>query len=219
MDVKQAVLQRRSIRAYLPRPVPQDVLKDILETSLWSPSATNAQAWFLAVVSGKAKAELCQALVEAAKFDLRGHPDIPNPMLPPECLDRRRVLGYKVYESKGIAREDKPKRIWWAEENLRFFGAPTAIIVHTPASLSPYILADMVIISMSIMLLATEKGLGTCPMISSGAYPEVLRERLGIPDDHLVPLTLALGYPDMTDPVNNFPRDREPLDEVVRFIG
>ena len=43
MDVKEAVLARRSIRAFSPEPVPQEILKDIMEKALWAPSWGNTQ--------------------------------------------------------------------------------------------------------------------------------------------------------------------------------
>ncbi|MEW6033787.1 MAG: nitroreductase [Chloroflexota bacterium] len=218
MEVKEAVLRRRSIRAYETRPVPPETIRDILETALWSPSATNAQAWHVAVVSGKAREELGRALVEASLLDHEGHREIPMPPFPDAYHERRRAVGYKVYDAKGISREDKKRRIWWYQEMLRFFSAPTALIIHTPWALVPYILQDMGMFAMSIMLLATERGLGTCPMNAPTAYPEVIKGYLGIPEDHLIALAISLGYPDMRDPVNSFPRDREPLSAVARWF-
>ncbi len=219
MDVTQAILRRRSIRAYKPKPVPRQLIEEILEVARWTPSGTNAQPWGTVVVSGKAKDELGGALVEAFKLDPAGRAEIKYPPYDGEYIERRRTVGYKVYAAKGIAREDKAKRIWWSEEALRFFGAPVAIILHTRRAFTPYTLTDLGLFAMSIMLVAEEKGLGTCPMKAPGDYPDVLKDRLGIPEDDLISLVITLGYPDLGDPVNCFSRDREPASKFAKFVG
>jgi nitroreductase len=50
MDVFKAVQKRRSIRAYLPDPVPKDTLERILEAGRLAPSARNLQPWHFIVV-------------------------------------------------------------------------------------------------------------------------------------------------------------------------
>lgn len=50
MDVKEAIRRRRSVRAYLPKPVPEDVLNRILDSARLAPSARNRQEWRFIVV-------------------------------------------------------------------------------------------------------------------------------------------------------------------------
>jgi nitroreductase len=50
MDVLEAIHQRRSVRSYLDKPVPDGVLEQILEAGTWAPSAGNMQAWEFVVV-------------------------------------------------------------------------------------------------------------------------------------------------------------------------
>jgi nitroreductase len=62
MDVMQAITKRRSIRAYQPKPVSQDILNKILESGRLAPSWANTQTWrFVVVRSEKAKTELADA--------------------------------------------------------------------------------------------------------------------------------------------------------------
>lgn len=49
-------------------------------------------------------------------------------------------------------------------------------------------------------------------------YPDVIKATTGIPETQVLAMTIALGYPDMRDPVNQFPRDREPVDTFTRFL-
>ncbi len=71
---------------------------------------------------------------------------------------------------------------------------------------------------MAVMLASEAHGLGTCPMTSPCEYPDVIRARTGIPDTEIMAMAIALGYPDMSDPVNQFSRDREPVDKFTRFL-
>jgi nitroreductase len=50
-------------------------------------------------------------------------------------------------------------------------------------------------------------------------YPDIIRKELGIPEDKLIALGIAIGYPDMKNPVNKDVRGREPLGEIAKFYG
>ncbi|MBI2854878.1 MAG: nitroreductase [Chloroflexi bacterium] len=218
MELRRAILERRSMRAYLSDPVPEDVLKDILDIARWAPSESNTQAWNIVVVSGDAKKRLSKALVEASKIDIIGHPEIPLPSYSRVLKERSRTLGSKVLKAKGIDRKDIQGRIWWAQEMLRFFGAPVVAVIHVPRAIYPHALPDIGMIGMCIMLLATEKGLATCPTVMAVGYPEVLKELLPIPEENLAVFAISLGYPDMSDPVNRFDRERAPVSEFTTWV-
>ena len=63
MSVMEAILQRKSIRAYQDKPIEQEKLEKILEAGRLAPSATNQQAWKFVVVTDPA---LRHELVAAA---------------------------------------------------------------------------------------------------------------------------------------------------------
>lgn len=50
MDVYEAIRTRRSVRAYRPDPIPEDVLQRILDAGRMAPSAANKQSWKFVVV-------------------------------------------------------------------------------------------------------------------------------------------------------------------------
>lgn len=220
MDVTQAVMKRRSIRSYLRKPVSKKTVEEILDKARWSPSGTNTQPWFIEVVSGESVVKLGDVLAEAGRIDPNGRPTIPYDLtqVDSERQQFRRTLGSALYAAKGIAREDREKRASWYQHNLRFFGAPVALIIHTFESYMPYAWQDTGIMAQSIMLLAEERGLGTCVEYSPLHYPDIVKDFLHIPGDHILALAIALGYPELDDPVNNFPREREPVSKFVRFI-
>jgi nitroreductase len=64
LDVKEAIETRRSVRAYHPDPVPEDVLRRILEAGRLAPSAVNRQPWhFVVVREQKMRTELSKTAI------------------------------------------------------------------------------------------------------------------------------------------------------------
>jgi nitroreductase len=78
---------------------------------------------------------------------------------------------------------------------------------------------DIGLILQTICLLAHERGLGTTIMAVTVMYPEVLRKLLSIPDEKVIVLGMALGYPDWDAPANKFERTRANLEELVTWVG
>ena len=225
MEIVEAIHHRKSIRAFKPKSVPQEILKEIMELALRAPSWANTQPWEFAVVSGRKLEEIRGAFVE--RVEEPPNPDIPRPREFPEPYDtRRRVLGRKVFELKGISREDKEKRRWWQLQGLRLFEAPCVIYIYIDRSfylqgdgLNIWPIFDCGLVAENIMLLATKYGLGTIAQIQAVGHPGVLRKVLGIPDSKLIVVGLAIGYPDWDDPINQLRSEREPLDNVSTWYG
>jgi nitroreductase len=225
MEIVEAIHQRKSIRAFKPDAVPQKILREIMELALRAPSWANTQPWEFAIVSGRKLEEIRQAFVE--KAEEQPNPDVPRPREFPEPYDtRRRVLGRKVLELKGISREDKEKRRWWQVQGLRLFEAPCVIYIYIDRSfylqgggLNIWPIFDCGLVAENIMLLATKYGLGTIAQIQAVGHPGVLRKVLGIPDSKLIVLGIAIGYPDWDDPVNQLHSEREPLDNISTWHG
>jgi nitroreductase len=226
MDIVEAINQRKSIRAFKSDPVPKEILKDIMELALRAPSYDNTQPWEFAIVAGKKLEEIRQAFVEKAAAK-EPNPDIPLVREFPEPYDtRRRTLGRKVLELKGIKREDKEKRLWWLLQGLRSFEAPCVVYIYIDRSfyrqgdrLNIWPVFDCGLVAENIMLLATRYGLGTVAQIQAVLYPDVLRKVLGIPDSKVIVLGISIGYPDWDDPVSQLHSEREPLDNVSTWYG
>lgn len=220
MDVAEAMLLRRSIRAFKPDPVPQEVLRGIFEVARFAPSCENIQPWGIAVVTGEVLQKLRGALAEVAERD-ETRVDLPyNSPFPEPYNTRRRTLGLTVMGAKGIGREDKEKRRWWRVFGIQGFDAPVLVLVYTDRAFNnTWSISDCSFLGMQIMLLATKHGLGTCPQMASTYYPDVTRSILGLPDSKLLVLGLSLGYPNWDDPVNNFPRGREAVENLVKWYG
>ena len=58
MDVLEAVASRYSCRAFLPTPIPEKIIRDIVERAARAPSAGNMQPWRVYAIAGRRLEEL-----------------------------------------------------------------------------------------------------------------------------------------------------------------
>jgi len=132
MDVVEAIRQRRSVRGYKPEAVPENILREIIETAQRAPSWANTQPWEFAIVRGEKLEAIRGAFVEKIKTAEPTNPDLSAPKGFPEPFDgRRRTVGRKLFEIMGIEREDREKRTWWGLQGLKLFDAPAVIYIFT----------------------------------------------------------------------------------------
>jgi len=102
------------------------------------------------VVGGEKLGELRRALTEASSLPGEPAPDLPYPRFTEPYLSRRRHLGMKVFEAKGIPREDTEKRRQWGLTGVRLFEAPNAIFLFMDRSLdSGWSLIDTGLVTMA----------------------------------------------------------------------
>jgi nitroreductase len=219
--VKTAVQKRRSIRNFKKDRIPEEILRDILETARWSPSWGNTQSWELYVITGKAleafKTANHQKIIDGAIPS----PDIAAPQEWPDWMKRRYMgLGKSVLEVQNIARDDLEARARHNAAMFHLFDAPCLLVAVQDKTLSnEYALLDVGIILQTICLLAQEKGLGTCIVYASVGYPDVLRSIAKIPENKTIVMGVVLGYPDMDAPINRFERQRANIDDFTTWVS
>jgi nitroreductase len=220
MDVETAVKERRSIRSFKTDPVPQETLREILEAARWSPSWGNTQPWELYVVTGEALAQFKEKNRQKCLDGETPSCEIPMPEAWPDVLKRRYVdVGKSVLTSMSIARGDVEGRNRYYGEMFSLFDAPAMILICLGRDLSmEYAMLDVGLIVQTICLLAHERGVGTCILAASVNHPQVLRDLLPIPEDQVIVIGMAMGYPDDASPVNHFERRRAELNEWVTWI-
>lgn len=221
MKVEEAISGRRSIRKFKADEIPRQVLREILDTARWAPSWGNTQPWEFYVMTGvpleEFRTENHRMMVTGKAFS----PEVPMPEIWPDHMKKRYGgLGRILLSTMGIAREDKEARNRFYEDMLLFFGAPCLIIACIPRDTRlEYAMLDIGLVLQNICLLAYDKGIGSCIMAAAIGYPDLLRKTIPIPDDRLIIMSVALGYPDDDVPLNHFERDRADLDEIVTWVG
>ncbi len=212
---------RRSVRAYLPHPLPDDLLRQVLVQARRAPSGANLQPGSFIHVRGAVRAALSADLVEAWR-DGREAPEdysyFPKPM--PHTLRRRQVAAAQaLYGALGVARDDRAGRDAQFERNFRFFGAPVALIVTMPHDMGSGCYMDLGMTLYGLMLAAQGKGLATCAIGALASYPNLIRSHLGLDASSHIVCGMALGYADPDAPVNQTQTTRCDLDEYFKVVG
>lgn len=218
-DILRAIAGRRSVRAYLDRPVPQELLETILDTARWAPSGANMQPWKVRVLTGGAKERVTRALLAARAAEAPEQPDYsyyPLDWFEP-YKSRRMALGMSMYRRPGGPRTPESRREAW-NRNYAFFGAPVAMLFFLDAGLSTGSWLDYGMFIQNVMLAARASGLESCPQASLADYPEVIRNVLDIPSDQKLICALSLGYADWRQPVNTFERVRAEVRDFAHFF-
>jgi len=220
MELKDAIRNRRSIRQFLPKPVPEEIIRELIADSLWAPSWGNTQPWEVVVVTGEKLAEFRKQNQKALLAGKAAQTDIPMPTVWPQAyLDRYKDLGKGVLSSMGIAREDKEARMQHFVKMFGLFEAPAIILVNVDKALAlEYAMLDVGIFLQTFCLLAHDRGLGTCIMAAIVNYPEIVRELFSVPEDKTIVMGAVLGWPDPEAAVNQFERQRGSLDEFVTWV-
>jgi len=127
MNVNDALIQRKSTRAFTKQTVDEALLRKILTAASHAPSGVNTQPWQVDVLTGQKKLSLQQKMEstfregEKGKMDYAYYPDEwQSPF-----KDRRKECGLLMYTTLGITREDKQKQLDQWAANYRAFDAPT----------------------------------------------------------------------------------------------
>jgi nitroreductase len=218
--VDEAITSRRSVRAFLPDPVPESTVREILEIASRAPSGTNMQPWRVYVTSGEARERLsraildCGAPAEELKAEYKYYPDT---FFEP-YQGRRRAVGYALYGLLGIGRRDVDRMRAQHDRNYLFFDAPVGMIFTIDRRLNQGSWVDYGMFLQNIMVAARARGLHTCPQAAFARYHRQIRPVLSIPDGEIVVCGMALGYEDPSKPENALRTDRAPLDEWATFL-
>ena len=220
MKVSEALATRKTIRAFRPDPVPRETIENILALAARAPSGGNLQPWKVYVLLGEARDELIRRVAERRKTKALGEApeySIYPPALTEPYKTRRFRIGEAMYATMGIPREDKVARLNFFSGNWEFFGAPAGLIITIDRQMQQGQWADVGMFLQSIMLLAREHGLDTCPQEAWAVWHRIIREFLDVPENEMVFCGMAIGYADENHPVNSLVSDRAPLEEFVRF--
>ena len=220
MTITEMVKGRRSIRQFLNREVPKELIRDMLEEARWSPSWGNTQSWNFHILTGKALQNFKEENHAALLEERESIPDIPMPESWPEaCRLRYNDMGRRLYDSLGIERRDTEARHKLRLKMAHLFQAPCMIVptIHHENAIE-YGLLDMGLIIQTLCLLAHEKGLGTLIMAAAVQYPDIIRKIAAIPDERRIVVAIALGYPDWDYELNKFERSRASVEEYVQWV-
>ena len=219
MNVKDALEQRKSVRAYLDKPVEDEKIHAILDAARHAPSGVNTQPWQVAVVSGATKQRLQEKIEATFRSGDKGKADYPY--YPTEWAEpfksRRKECGLLMYKTLGISREDRQRQMDQWAANYRAFDAPVMLLFFMDGRMQTGSYMDYGMFMQSVMLEAVEQGLATCPQASIADYPKIIKEELGYPEDSVLLAGMALGYEDKDALVNSYRTSREAVDTFTQY--
>jgi len=217
-DVLRRLIERRhSARAYLPDPVPRALVEAAFEMAGRAPSWCNTQPWHVVVTEGEGTERFRKALGEQLGR-LAPAPDVPFPASYTGAHRERRLrTAVQLYDSVGIARDDRGASRAQTAKNFELFGAPHVAILSSAAELGPYGAVDCGVFLGNLLLAFESLGVAAVPQAALATYATFVREHFGLDATRLVLCGISFGWKDPGHPVNGFRTEREPLSSYLTW--
>ena len=217
MNVVDAVNKRMSVRKFRPDPVEDDVIRQLLADSSRAPSGGNIQPWRIYVVNGESMARLREFLPSQPPMDTPEYDMYPRDLIEPYKSNVFRV-GEMMYATIGVARDDKAGRRAQFAQNNDFFGAPAAIFMYLDRTMGAPQWSDAGMFLQTFMLLAVERGLGTCPQEYWSIRHKAISTFVNAPENEMLFCGVALGHVDDDAPINTLRTERMPVEQWTTLV-
>lgn len=223
LDFETLVAARRSIRGYKPDPIPQHLMAEIIEIAKRAPSSMNTQPWNFHAITG-APLELIregntERMMAGAAVDREiktadhGYQGVHR--------DRQVEIAIQLFEAMGIERDDKVRRQDWVMRGFRQFDAPVSVIGCIDRAVegmteSYFNLGQFV---HAMVLAAWDRGVGAVINGQGIMQSSVVRAEAQIPDDQLIVITVAMGFPLDDFAANDVVSERRSVEEIATYRG
>jgi len=218
MLLVDAIQQRRSVRGFQDKPVPQAIIDQVFAQAQLSPSNCNTQPWKVFVASGALRDTIREQLIERAMSGAKPSPDFNyRPKFEGEYRKRQVDCAVNMYGEMGIGRDDNEGRMRAGLRNFELFDAPHIAFIGMDKSFGATIALDVGMYAQTLMLMLTAHGLGSCAMGSMRDNPDIVREAFGYDENIGILFGITFGYEDVDVPANNSRMDREPVVNSVVF--
>lgn len=221
--VDAAITSRRSLRAFLPTPVPREMLADILQIAARAPSGTNTQPWKVYVLTGESLRSLSEQVraayddpVVAAQHH-EAYAYYPRQWQSP-YIERRRKVGWDLYSLLGIAKGDKERMHAQHGRNYAFFDAPVGLMFTIDRVMEQGSWLDYGMFLQNIMVAARARGLDTCPQAAWTQFHRIILPAIGAGPDEMLVCGMSLGHADPHAIENTLQTERESVANFARFL-
>lgn len=222
MEYDNVIMGRRSIRGYQQKPVPKQLIEEILELAMRAPSSMNTQPWNFTVLTG---AQLDKIRAGNTERNLAGVPHSREfrigKAFAGQHRERQVGVAKQLFAAMGIAREDAEARQDWVLRGFRQFDAPVCVIITHDRELadSDDTAFDCGAVTTALVNAAWSRGLGAVINSQGIMQSPVVREHAGIAEDQVIMKAVAIGWPDDTFPANAVVSERKSVADAARFIG
>jgi nitroreductase len=220
--LEEAILSRRSLRAFKPDPVPRETVERILAVASRAPSGSNIQPWKAYVIAGEARDRLARSMHdECLRYgdDWKREYDYYPTQWREPYLARRRKIGWDLYGLLGIGKGERERTKQQHARNYLFFDAPVALVFTLDRDLPVGAWLDTGMFLQNVMLAARAWGLDTCPQAAIANAHAIVRRELRIPEAEMVVCGMSLGHARADAVENALVTAREPVAGFAKFIG
>lgn len=218
MSLDDVIRARRSVRGFLPKPVPEETIREIFELAQLAPSNCNIQPWRVFVASGAARDRLREGMTGAIK---KGQPPKPDYHYPDKFdapyRQHQVECAVALYNEMGIGRDDKAGRFRAMLRNFEFFDAPHILFIGMDEKFGETVALDVGIYLQTLMLAMTSRGVSCCAQGAMRSYPDVIRTEFGVGPEIKILVGMSFGYEDPEVAANRTRTTRAPLGENVKF--
>ena len=216
---EDVVRARRSIRGFLPDPVPKDILKKVFSLAQLAPSNCNIQPWIVVVASGESRKALRDKFVATVSAGVESNPDQPRIYKFKGVYRQRQIdTAAKLYGNMNIARDDIEGRTRASLRNFEFFDAPHAAFIAMQKTFGETVALDVGMYAQNLMLAMTAYGIGSCAQASVSRYPDIIREHFGLNDSLGILMGVSFGYEDVKVPANRTIVPRADIEDEILFL-
>ena len=219
--VEAAITSRRSIRAFLPKPVAQADVEHLLDIAARAPSGSNIQPWKVHALAGAALKQLSDALMAEHAAGIT--PESEYQYYPRKFFEpyhsRRRKVGWDMYGLLGIGKGDFQKTHDQHGRNYAFFDAPVGLMFTIDRIMEQGSWLDYGMFIQNVMIAARARGLDTCPQAAFLDFHTLIAQTLGIPSNEMLVCGMSLGWADPAATINGLHTDREPVSGFATFQG
>lgn len=222
--VDRAIVTRRSMRRFLPEPVPRETIEAILALAARAPSGSNTQPWRVHVLTGAARQGLVDAIMAAyddpaQAAQHKAEYDYYPPQWVSPYIERRRKVGLDLYGLLGIGKGEKERMHAQQGRNYAFFDAPVGLIFTIDRIMGKGSWLDYGMFLQTLMIAARARGLDTCPQAAFNHYHGIIEQYLGLDvGQEMVVCGMALGWADPASLDNTLLTEREPVSGFTRFL-
>lgn len=222
MQLDQAMNERRSIRGFQEKPVPKELLEEVIALANRAPSSMNTQPWHLHVLTGEPLEQVRKGNTERMLGGVTPSREIEDyAAYEGEHRKRQIEIAVQLFEAMGIERHDAERRQDWVMRGFRQFDAPVSVVVCFDRSLLNNTVAhfDTGAMTFGLVLAAWSKGLGAVINGQGIMQSPVVREIANIPEDQVILTCVALGFTDDDFVANSVVSRRRPVENITQFVG
>lgn len=219
MDTMETIKTRKSIRHFTSEEPPRDMLLECLEAASWAPNPTTQQPWKFIVITGPTLKNVIAVIEnnfavaqQEKKAASLQHLSAATHML----LEERKSISFQEMVSFLRAKGADLQAV--GHGNFCFHHAPVGIIFATYPCTDLNFYKATVAAMENFLIAATARGLGTCWMNAVSICGEYIKAALALPQELVLVDGVAVGYPVPDSPLNQIPRNRMPVNDVVLWL-